>query len=72
MGRPKDRFSRNTTQIIQFTLVTMECLIYSLNLTRPLELLYNKMSYRNDPKFSDIMVKANSADQDQTAPRGAV
>ena len=28
--------------------------------------------YRNDPKFSDILVKANSADPDQTAPRGAV
>ena len=28
--------------------------------------------YRNDPKFSDIYVWANSADQDQTAPRGAV
>ena len=28
--------------------------------------------YRNDPKFSDRYVKANSADPDQTAPRGAV
>ena len=27
---------------------------------------------RNDPKFLDILVKANSADPDQTAPRGAV
>ena len=28
--------------------------------------------YRNDPKFSDRQVWANSADPDQTAPRGAV
>ena len=30
------------------------------------------MYYRYDPKFSDRYVKANSADPDQTAPRGAV
>ena len=28
--------------------------------------------YRNDPKFSDRYAWANSADQDQTAPREAV
>ena len=28
--------------------------------------------YRNDPKFSDRYAQANSADPDQTAPRGAV
>ena len=28
--------------------------------------------YRNDPKFSDRQVWANSVDPDQTAPRGAV
>ena len=28
--------------------------------------------YRNDPKFSDRNTWANSADPDQTAPRGAV
>ena len=28
--------------------------------------------YRNDPKFSDRYVLANSADPDQTAHRGAV
>ena len=28
--------------------------------------------YRNDPKFSDRYPRANSADPDQTAPRGAV
>ena len=28
--------------------------------------------YCNDPKFSDRLVLANSADSDQTAPRGAV
>ena len=30
------------------------------------------MYYRNDPKFLDRQVWANSADPDQTAPRGAV
>ena len=29
-------------------------------------------AYRNDPKFSDGQAWANSADPDQTAPRGAV
>ena len=28
--------------------------------------------YRNDPKFLDRYAWANSADPDQTAPRGAV
>ena len=31
-----------------------------------------KEDYRNDPKFSDRYAWANSADPDQTAPRGAV
>ena len=31
-----------------------------------------KDTYRNDPKFSDRYAWANSADPDQTAPRGAV
>ena len=31
-----------------------------------------KFVYRNDPNFSDRLVWVNSADQDQTAPRGAV
>ena len=29
-------------------------------------------AYHNDPKFSDRLIWANSADPDQTAPRGAV
>ena len=29
-------------------------------------------SYHNNPKFSDPYAWANSADPDQTAPRGAV
>ena len=33
--------------------------------------LYLQM-IRNDPKFSDRYAWANSADPDQTAPRGAV
>ena len=31
-----------------------------------------KRLYRNDLKFSDRQVWANSADPDQTAPRGAI
>ena len=31
-----------------------------------------EMNYRNDPMLSDRQVGANSADPDQTAPRGAV
>ena len=31
-----------------------------------------KWNYHNDPKFSDRYAWANSADPDQTAPRGAV
>ena len=34
--------------------------------------LYSASKYRNDPKFSDKQVWANSADPDQTAPRGIV
>ena len=30
------------------------------------------LKYRNDTKFSDRLVLANSADPDQTAPGGAV
>ena len=32
----------------------------------------NFLLYRNDPKFSGRLIWANSADPDQTAPRGAV
>ena len=35
-------------------------------------LVVNYLVYRNDPKFWDKQVWANSADPDQTAPRGAV
>ena len=38
--------------------------------TGPLALV--TVFYRNDPKFSDRYAWANSADQDQTAPRWAV
>ena len=36
------------------------------------EQCYSGIEYRNDPKFSDRCAWANSADPDQTAPRGAV
>ena len=35
-------------------------------------LLILEGQYHNDPKFSDRYAWANSADPDQTAPRGAV
>ena len=34
--------------------------------------LERKNKNRNDPKFSDLPVPANSEDPDQTAPKGAV
>ena len=34
--------------------------------------IVNYLSIRNDPKFSDRKVWANSEDPDQTAPRGVV
>ena len=43
----------------------------ALKLLKYLSLLMsNNMHYRNDVKFSDSWVWANSADPDQTAPRG--
>ena len=41
-----------------------------MNLTSRVDL--DGQTYRNDPKFSDRYAWANSADPDQTAPRGAV
>ena len=34
--------------------------------------IFYEQKYHNDPKFLDRQVWANSADPDQTAPRGAV
>ena len=34
--------------------------------------IWELLVYRNDPKISDKYAWANSADPDQTAPRGAV
>ena len=42
----------------------------NLDLTPALELRLINNIYRNDPKFSDRYAWANSADPDQTAPRG--
>ena len=36
------------------------------------EIEKNENKYGNDPKFLDRLIWANSADPDQTAPRGAV
>ena len=38
----------------------------------PAQTQLNQLSYRNDPKFSDRLVWANSDDPGQTAPRGTV
>ena len=43
---------------------------YPMNKTKPIYQVEDK--YRNDPKFSDRYAWANSADPDQTVPRGAV
>ena len=42
-----------------FISVCLKCCLYILD-------------YRNDPKFLDTQALANSTDQDQTAPLGAV
>ena len=55
----------------RFVVIVLKC---------KLGLAYNNLSkrciqtgkYRNDPKFSDRQVWANSADPDQTLPRGEV
>ena len=57
---------------------TQPCLLLSwsedpkADLTSLCEKYKDFHGYRNDPKFSDRQVWANSADPDQTAPRGAV
>ena len=42
---------------------------FSLNVSK---FRSRNLRYRNDPKFSDTQALANSADPDQTVPRGAV
>ena len=44
---------------------------FSLDKENNLSVLEHRVTLMT-PKFSDILVWANSADQDQTAPRGAV
>ena len=44
-------------------------MLYVIQLNIPLSL---EIFYHNDPKFSDRLIWANSADPDQTAPSGAV
>ena len=45
--------------------------IWVLTVTSPGHCLLFTLNYRNDPKFTDKQVWANSADPDQTAPRGS-
>ena len=58
VGNPEDRFSHNEAHI-NFSCFYM-CIRNFKNV------------YQNDPKFSDRQVRDNSADPDQTAPRGEV
>ena len=48
------------------------CVLYIYHTENTLCLCALYLLYRNDPKFSDRYAWANSADSDQTAPRGAV
>ena len=58
-----------TTQLMCFTLRHKNaCCRHSLKVHKQ----DTSHEYHNDPKFLDRYVKANSADPDQTAPRGAV
>ena len=65
VGHPEDRFSQNEAQLVFCDISVLNYMYYGF--------MNNIVNfYRNDPKFSDRSVWANSADQDQTAPRGAV
>ena len=52
---------------LPFRLLVLDALLY-------IKITFFKFedNYHNDPKFSDRYAWANSADPDQTAPRGAV
>ena len=52
--------------------IASEVISNSLMCTNYLNTLYMLGAYCNDPKFLDRYAWANSADPDQTAPRGAV
>ena len=57
------------------TVITIILIILVKSLQDCTGKLYSKTEnniYRNDPKISDRYAWANSADPDQTAPRGAV
>ena len=53
-------------------LVDITCIAPNIRVLCQLLLVALKQEYHNNPKFSDRLVWANSADSDQTAPRGAV
>ena len=82
VGNPEDRFSRDKDSVClrflfrhimstQMTIATPPHLnmLFAPNHAIPLS---SFSRYRNDLKFSDRYARANSADPDQTAPRGAV
>ena len=54
---------RNNKKLLNYCLMSNDC--YE-------RVGMHNLTYRNDPKFSDRYTWANSADPDQTAPRGAV
>ena len=61
-----------TTKMNGFTVCQYGKIGFPLMLLSSCTLKFNTTNYSNDPTFSDIQVWANSADPDQTAPRGAV
>ena len=55
------------------TCKVLVCILYMVCIAKKRHMYYDEhKSYRDDPKFSDRLVWANSAYPDQTAPRGAV
>ena len=61
--------SSNDPETLRFALLTLELLAIE---SSDVVCAQVGIMYRNDPKFLDRQVWANSADPDQTAPRGAV
>ena len=68
-GMLKDTNSLDAPQMIPSTVITI---IMQIICNREFVWHFHRGIYRNDPKFSDRYAWANSADPDQTAPRGAV
>ena len=66
---PYKKSPKGGKYIMQFTKTSLPLFEREI---RTAENCIHYCSYRNDPKFLDRYACANSADPDQTAPRGAV